>query len=575
MVDANNAMRNYLGCRFVLEAGKAERLLWLEGSDGSAVRSLASVAGELFVVHFDGSDMRVVRESLADQGIGNVTFTQLLAHDNSLPFSDDSFDAVVMPDGIHTCFLQNSLGAQNVGSALHSLFAEVYRVLKCGGYVYVDLRNKYSYKRISELFRKAGNRDRDQGADGDPSVGLLKNVMSASGFDGIDVYKLLGSNGVVEEVILSGQYRSAKNSFTFKQEVKNVLLSSPLARVFAPSLGIVATKGSGRPRYLDVLVGELAKVGILPNCGDRRCIVKRYLVLPGKVILSIGDVGRRYGEKIVILPLDVAVLDRLRDEAMTLEALHDATLSIQSLIPRFFMEGELGGQVYFVQQEMPGTSVDAPVASLEKMTSRAVRLLIDFHSQTTQEITLNDESFGILFSSLLRRVVEALGPGIASSIDRIEEITRAVLYGKRFSLVWMHGDFKIENLIFDPDSLQISGIIDWDLSRKDGYPLIDLMYLIAYNRVIREGREVEEILLDCMVPQEFSDFEREIWDEYMCALGIGEDLVGILIMVFCMHHLAYRRDVAACTGKTIENMLLVLAAVEEMTESKYGRGSLQ
>lgn len=134
----------------------------------------------------------------------------------------------------------------------------------------------------------------------------------------------------------------------------------------------------------------------------------------------------------------------------------------------------------------------------------------------------------------------------------------------------MHGDYKIENLMFDPGSLQVSGVIDWDLSRKTGLPLLDLLYLIAYNRVIREGREIEEIFLDCILPGKLSEFERAAHDEYIGKTGMDAGVADILTAMFWIYHVAFRIEVDSGAGSSMENMFLALNAVERLLEAKYG-----
>ncbi len=134
----------------------------------------------------------------------------------------------------------------------------------------------------------------------------------------------------------------------------------------------------------------------------------------------------------------------------------------------------------------------------------------------------------------------------------------------------MHGDYKIENLLFDPKTLQVTGIIDWDLSRKTGLPLLDLLYLIAYNRVIREAGEIETIFLDCILPGKFSEFERAARDEYIGKTGMDAGFADILTVMFWIHHVAYRIEVASGEGRQKKNMFRVLDSVGKLLEAKHG-----
>jgi SAM-dependent methyltransferase len=558
------------GWRFILGPGKTGRLLCLEKSHGKTALALTRVCRELSVIHHDPNVLRAIQQTLTGQGVASVTFSQAWEDGKRFPFPDEYFDGFIMIDVTYARVFQTVPNASNIGSALQLLLAEAYRVLKRGGYAYASLRNRYGYDNLAKILQKGDISGRFECSNNHVSFGTFKNAANKSGFDSVRSYKLLTDKDDVNEIILGKNYNPAKNSFTLKERIKRSLLSSPLASVLAPSLGVVCLKGEPHPSCLDELVDDLIDRGVLSKHDNQAFAVKRYLVLPGKVILSVGVVGKGYGEKIVVLPLNAAVLDRLRNEARILDALRGAHPRIQPLIPEFYLEGEFCGQVYLVQQEMPGTTIDAPVSSLDEITWRALQVLIDFHRETSREVALDVDFFGTLFSNPLHRVVEKLGPSVASSIHRIEGILRTAVLGKLFKLVWMHGDFKIENLMIDPKDLRISGIIDWDLSQREGLPFLDFLYLIAYNRVIREGKEIEEIFLDYIIPHKLSKFERAARDEYLSAVGVDGEFVEILMAMFWIYHVAFRIEITSRAGKPIEKMLRVLSTVEKTIEAKYG-----
>lgn len=558
------------GWQFILKPGRTGRILCWDESGGSTVLSLAGTCREVFVVHPEPGVMRTIQRDLAVKGVTNVACTPAWTGGERLPFPDEHFDGFIMSGVNRVSVLQIVTDSRSIESALRALFAEVYRVLKTGGFAYVNQQNRFGYDKIAGFFRRRDAAVRNEHGNHHVAFASLRRAAGKSGFGFIKSYKLLTNNGAVEEVILGNEYSPTKNSFALKQRIKKILLSGPFSETLAPSMGMLGVKGESSPGYLEELVDDLIRRGVMSKHRDATFTVDRYLILPGKVILSVGVPGRTGGGKIVIFPLTETVLARLRDEASVLKDLHAGNLRIRPLVPEYCLEGEVLGQKYLVQQEIPGTSIDAPVSSLDKMTWRALQVLTDFHCETLQEVVLHDELFRTLFSNPLHRVAQKLGPASAPSLQRIEGNLRSKLAGKRFRTVWMHGDYKIENLMFEPKSLQVSGIIDWDLSQKVGLPLLDLLYLIAYNRVIREGREIEEIFLDNIMPGNLSAFEQAARDEYIGKTGMDAVFADTLTAMFWIYHVAFRIEIDSGAIGSMEKMFRTLKSVEQLLEAKHG-----
>lgn len=569
-------MLDYAGWRFVLEPQKMGRILCVGAISESVVLSISQICHQLLVVYFGSSVLQVVRQELGSRDLAKISYIKASEDKISLPFPDEHFDGFIFSSFDQSLLPKAVLAAPNAFSALHLFFSEIYRVLKRDGFIYFGLENKYGYDKLANLLlrRSASNKSYTRFDDHVFSFGKLKCAAYKAGFKHVKSYKLLTDEGVVREIVLGRTYEPSKNSFLFKEKIKQLILGGPVSNFLVPSLAFLCFKGQPGPNYLDELVRDLIKKGILSNgCGEA-FVVKRYLILPGKVILSVGQLQQPYGNYIVVLPFFASVLDRLRHEARILQLLHRGCLHFLSLVPRFFLEDQFYDQAYFVQQEMPGTSIDAPVSLLDQITWRALQILIDFHRETLQEATLTEDLFSVLFSNPLHRVVQKIGTPAALPIDNIDTVLRVALVGKPFKTVWMHGDFKIENLMIDPKNLEINGIIDWDLSKEIGLPFLDLLYLLAYNRVIREEKSIEQILLDYIIPEKWSRFERTAQEEYFRSLNIGMDFAELLMFMFWIYHIAYRIEIYPRTNELIEKMLLVLKAFEKIIENFIAKLSL-
>ncbi len=73
-----------------------------------------------------------------------------------------------------------------------------------------------------------------------------------------------------------------------------------------------------------------------------------------------------------------------------------------------------------------------------------------------------------------------LTPGELAGLDEVAEAAQADLDGvRRVSLV--HSDFNPKNLLIDPETLEITGLVDWEFSHA-GSPYADLGNLLRFER---------------------------------------------------------------------------------------------
>ena len=117
------------------------------------------------------------------------------------------------------------------------------------------------------------------------------------------------------------------------------------------------------------------------------------------------------------------------------------------------------------------------------------------------------------------------GDGISSVSSRARRATRAVagckrahsagLYVERrpvvreriIPLVFMHGDFKVGNLLWSGQD-QVCGVVDWDLSAPEGFPVVDYAFYLAFDRSVTRSRPFAE----CMAALVGARRGRRKWD---------------------------------------------------------------
>ncbi len=139
----------------------------------------------------------------------------------------------------------------------------------------------------------------------------------------------------------------------------------------------------------------------------------------------------------------------------------------------FFIMGCVDGRV-FRQPHLPGVSAPDRAAMYEDMADVLARL----HSVDVNAIGLSD--YGKPGNYYSRQIGRWGQQYVAAKTDEIPSMDRLMAWlpahipsGDDVAIV--HGDYRVENLIFHPTEPRIVAIVDWELSTL-GHPLADLAY---------------------------------------------------------------------------------------------------
>ncbi|WP_394442964.1 phosphotransferase family protein (plasmid) [Sphingobium naphthae] len=152
------------------------------------------------------------------------------------------------------------------------------------------------------------------------------------------------------------------------------------------------------------------------------------------------------------------------------------------------------GAPFYVMEMVEGRTFwdgilpDADPSDRRAIYHATVDVLADLHNLSPDRLGLGD--YGAPGSYFERQVKRWTKQYRASQTDEIEEVERLIEWlprtmpaQERTSII--HGDYRIDNLIFAPDAPQVRAVLDWELSTL-GDPLADFAYL-AMNWAIPRG----------------------------------------------------------------------------------------
>lgn len=451
-------------------------------------------------------------------GFPHVELDELLAAMDGEPF-----DALVIHDPLGTRLHREGM------KPLKRLLGAAAALLRPEGWIYLAAGNPLSPQRLRARMRGTSSHCGEP-----PARRTLERLLREAGMPVIRVYPYLLANGRVAEVVAPGGYRATKNRESVAERLKERLLGPWGAPRFAPALGLLARRDPHAATVLDELV---RKVGTLRS-DQRSAVLKQYLVFSGhKAIISAGPEGRNDQDAIAVLTADAVSTRGRALEAPHLEALSQIK-ALAPFVPKLLDRFQWGHAQCVAMERVPGVTLDHDLPVLERVTDSALEFLVHLHRETAVPARPNTAAFDQLVQPLLDAVSER-NPDYAAAVNEWASPLRIALLGTPWPAVFQHGDFKVENVIYEPGSCRIMSVIDWELARRPGLPVLDALYLLLYNRIIR-GARWYEALEQLIVRNEFTPSENNRLSRYLTALNIDARLMPAFRVAFMAHHLGCR-----------------------------------
>ena len=408
-----------------------------------------------------------------------------------LPFASSEFSGVVVR-------LAGALApAHSAALQLNAAFwRQIRRVLAPTGFLYLEVDGNLSLHNLEHIVRGRWS----QVAVG-PRRRYWRNQLKIAGFGAPAEYSLLNERGGLAEILPEPDQAIAAEPVGFRERVKLRLLGRWGRRHFASACGLLSA-GSRRSTLLDELLLVCDDPGGMNGvtAGGSLYCTGRIAVNPGKVFVQFVHDQSTAGSLFVVVPMNQETLVRRRRELAAMHALRDTQLDIARLLPSVAREAQCRGRAVFIYSAIRGHAIDRPVAQFRELLQRAFDLLVAFNRASRRDIIIGQAEFESVVGAALDGAL-ARYSALEEPLVRLGSELDKHLKGRHLPVAWLHGDFKIENLLFDMRDLKVTGVIDWELASPVGLMMVDLLYLLAYGRVTAGAvADVLEVVVEQIRP---------------------------------------------------------------------------
>ena len=242
---------------------------------------------------------------------------------------------------------------------------------------------------------------------------------------------------------------------------------------------------------------------------------------------------------------DLSALDQRRNELIAMDYIR-SNPALARYVVMACQEVSAAGLVMFIMDEATGLTVDEDCKHLATMIVSSAGVIEELarHTMRTGRTKFSVTDVLDQYLALYNNRMQNYGPEFEAVSDTVIDALASI------PLVFMHGDMKLENFVLDTAN-KVHKIIDWEQAEINGWPLIDLLYLISYNMYTVDNINfIQSFRL--FYSNKIQDSYTNLISDYCKKIGINALQYKLLLAVYFIHHHTCRVLVENMTAEETE-----------------------
>jgi len=251
--------------------------------------------------------------------------------------------------------------------------------------------------------------------------------------------------------------------------------------------------------------------------------------------------GQKGDGVIARIPMNRYANGRTKKAYENIETIWEKHGGFGGTVPAPMGTWEINGEMVYLEKRVVGRCIETRKSMDDRLYLLGVEWISAFHLRTMKKRICTVRDFRRLVEEPVSQFSSCLDPCGKEKMGRMTSNLSARLLDREFPFVFMHGDYKLENILFHGDLNRIAGVIDWDLGCEEGVPVLDVLSLIFFHRWGVSGKPYNLLLKEFVRDHTFFIVERRLLRAYLESAGIDTSCkIGVFLALFWLYYVSMR-----------------------------------